>query len=74
MATNGFGVLIDKLKKNPKKIVFTEGTDPRIIEATSRLLSGNFLKPVLVGKPEEIAEKISGKIKEQWDENAAFHG
>ncbi|MCI6794628.1 MAG: phosphate acetyltransferase, partial [Lachnospiraceae bacterium] len=55
MANNGFGVLIDKLKKNPKKIVFTEGTDPRIIEATSRLLSGNFLKPVLVGKPEEIA-------------------
>ena len=55
MANNGFGVLIDKLKKNPKRIVFTEGTDPRIIEATSRLLSGNFLKPVLVGKPEEIA-------------------
>ena len=55
MANNGFGVLIDKLKKNPKKTVFTEGTDPRIIEATSRLLSGNFLKPVLVGKPEEIA-------------------
>ena len=55
MANNGFGVLIDKLKKNPKKIVFTEGTDPRIIEATSRLLSGTFLKPVLVGKPDEIA-------------------
>ena len=28
----------------------------------------------MTGKPEEIAEKISGKIKEQWDENAAFHG
>ena len=55
MANNGFGLLIDKLKKNPKKIVFTEGTDPRIIEATSRLLSGTFLKPVLVGKPDEIA-------------------
>ena len=26
----------------------------------------------MTGKPEEIAEKISGKIKEQWDENAAF--
>ena len=50
-----FGKLINILKENPKKIVFTEGTDPRIIEATSRLLSGNFLKPVLVGKPEEIA-------------------
>ena len=28
----------------------------------------------MTGKPEDIAEKISGKIKEQWDENAAFHG
>ena len=26
----GFGQLIDILKKNPKKIVFTEGNDPRI--------------------------------------------
>ena len=24
----GFGQLIDILKKNPKKIVFTEGNDP----------------------------------------------
>jgi phosphate acetyltransferase len=50
----GFGMLIDKLKKDPKKIVFTEGTDPRILEAASRLLAGTFLHPVLVGKPEEI--------------------
>ncbi len=27
----GFGQLIDILKENPKKIVFTEGTDPRIL-------------------------------------------
>lgn len=50
----GFGVLIDKLKKNPKSIVFTEGTDARILEATSRLLAGYFLHPILVGKPEEV--------------------
>ena len=46
--------LIDKLKAHPRKIVFTEGTDPRIIEASARLLSGTFLTPVLIGKPEEI--------------------
>ena len=50
-----FGQLIATLKKSPKTIVFTEGTDPRILEASARLLSGNFLKPVLVGNPEEIA-------------------
>lgn len=50
----GFGMLIDILKKSPKKIVFTEGTDPRILEAASRLLAGNFLAPILVGNEDAI--------------------
>ena len=50
----GFGMLIDILKKNPKKIVFTEGEDPRILEAASRLLAGTFLHPILVGNEERI--------------------
>ena len=50
----GFGQLIDILKKNPKKIVFTEGEDPRILEAASRLLASNFLHPILVGDPDKI--------------------
>lgn len=50
----GFGQLIGILKKSPKKIVFTEGGDPRILEAASRLLASNFLSPILVGKEEDI--------------------
>ena len=50
----GFNVMINKLKADPKKIVFTEGTDPRILEAASRLLAGRFLTPVLVGGREEV--------------------
>ena len=50
----GFGMLIDILKKKPRRIVFTEGTDPRILEAASRLLAGTFLSPILVGDEEEI--------------------
>ncbi|MBO8462408.1 MAG: phosphate acetyltransferase [Firmicutes bacterium] len=50
----GFSIMIEKLKKSPKTIVFTEGTDPRILEATSRLLAASFLKPILVGKKEEV--------------------
>jgi phosphate acetyltransferase len=46
--------LIDVLRKNPKKIVFPEGEDPRILEAASRLLAGTFLSPILVGNPEKI--------------------
>ena len=49
-----FQQLIEYLKKNPKRIVFTEGADPRILEAASRLLAGTFLKPVLIGDPVEV--------------------
>lgn len=50
----GFGQLIQILKKSPKKIVFTEGSDPRILEAASRLLASSFLSPILVGSEDEI--------------------
>ena len=46
--------MIEKLKKTPKTIVFTEGEAPRILEASSRLLASNFLKPILLGDPEKI--------------------
>ena len=55
----GFGKLIEELKKDPKKIVFTEGTDPRILEASSRLLASTFLEPILVGDEKEIFEVAS---------------
>ena len=60
-----FDVLIEKLKAQPRKIVFTEGTDARILEASARLLEDNFLTPVLVGNVEEVkaaAEKGDFKI------------
>lgn len=50
-----FEFLIKKLKDHPRKIVFTEGTDARILEASARLLSGTFLTPVLVGNPDVIS-------------------
>ena len=53
----GFGQLIEILKKDPKKIVFTEGHDPRILEAASRLLASNFLHPILIGNKEEIEKE-----------------
>ena len=34
-----FAPLVAQLKANPKTIVFTEGNDPRILEAASKLLA-----------------------------------
>ena len=56
----GFGSMIAKLKMSPKTIVFPEGKDERILEAASRLLSSNFLHPILVGKEEEIFAASEG--------------
>ena len=49
-----FNKLIETLKASPKRIVFTEGTDARILEASARLLTGSWLKPVLVGNVDEV--------------------
>ena len=49
-----FENLVEILKANPRKIVFTEGPDARILEAAARLKKGGFLTPVLVGNVEEV--------------------
>ncbi len=54
--------MIDALKANPKRIVFTEGADERILQAAERLSEDTFLQPVLVGDTTEIvsAAKAGG--------------
>ena len=49
-----FAPMIEKLKANPKTIVFTEGADPRIQEAAARLLAEKVLNVVMVGNKAEI--------------------
>ena len=51
-----FNAMIETLKNSSRTIslVFTEGHDARILEATARLVEGGFLKPILVGNVEEV--------------------
>ena len=49
-----FENLIDILKANPRKIVYTEGPDARILESAARLKKGGFLTPILVGNVDEV--------------------
>ena len=49
-----FEAMIETLKANPRKIVFTEGPDARILEAADRLKKGGFLTPILIGNVEEV--------------------
>ena len=49
-----FENLIEILKANPRKIVYTEGTDARILESAARLKKDGFLTPVLVGNVDDV--------------------
>jgi len=49
-----FENLIEVLKANPRKIVYTEGSDARILESAARLKKDGFLTPILVGNVEEV--------------------
>lgn len=57
-----FDKLIEILKGNPKKIVFTEGSDPRILEAAAKIKAlGGSLTPILIGNVDEVkANAASG--------------
>ena len=66
MNFKGFTDMIQRLKKHPKTIVFTEGEDERILEAASRLLASTFLTPLLVGNEAKVrlaAEEFGYNIR-----------
>ena len=54
-----FDRLIEKLKENPRKIVFTEGHDARILDAAARLKKEGFLTPILIGNVETVRAKAA---------------
>ena len=49
-----FDKLLENLKASRKTIVFTEGTDDRILTATDRLLKEDIMDVILCGNPEEV--------------------
>ena len=49
-----FKELIEKLKAHPRTIVFTEGPDARILEATDRLLKDDLMDVILIGNVDEV--------------------
>ena len=73
-----------KLQADPKSIVFTEGTDARILSAASKLLAAKTLKVILLGEVEAVkkaaadggfditgAELLDPKAYDGMDEMAA---
>ena len=56
-ATTGINVfrhLLEQLRRHPKRVVFPEGEDVRVIEAAARLVKEEVVAPILLGNRERI--------------------
>lgn len=51
--------IIDRAKKNPKRVVFTEATHSKILKAAQILKDEGIAKPILLGNREEILQLIN---------------
>ncbi|MBC8022180.1 MAG: NADP-dependent malic enzyme, partial [Burkholderiales bacterium] len=45
-------------KNNPKRVVFTEGEDERVLRATQVIVDEHLAKPILVGRPAVLERRI----------------
>ncbi len=59
----------EKARKNPVKIVFPEGDDEGVIQASALLLKEGFSRPILLGKEADIRE-VAGRIGVDLGETA----
>src|SRR5215471_14477144 len=56
------GSVIEKLQRHPKRIVFPEGTEPRVLQAARQFYSLRLGAPILLGdrtRIKEIAEALN---------------
>jgi len=50
---------VSKLKRHPKRIVFSEGEDERVIQAAEKLVELEAIAPILLGNREVIEQKAA---------------
>ena len=50
------GNVIEKLQRHPKRVVFPEGTEPRILQAARQFYALRLGAPIVLGEPAQVAE------------------
>jgi malate dehydrogenase (oxaloacetate-decarboxylating)(NADP+) len=48
--------LINRAQRDPKRVVFTEGYEPKVIRAAHQLVDDGICEPILVGNPRDIRD------------------
>jgi malate dehydrogenase (oxaloacetate-decarboxylating)(NADP+) len=62
--------IFQQAKKNPKRVVFVEGEDVRVLRATQMLVDEGIAKPILIGRPlviEKRLKRLSLRLEEGTD-------
>lgn len=63
--------LIDRARRNPRRIVFTDGENEKILRTVHRLIDARICIPVLIGNKERIMEK-ERKINQHFREDKNY--
>jgi len=50
--------IIDMARSNPKRVVFSDGEDERVLRASQVVLEDGIAKPILIGRPSVIEHRI----------------
>ncbi len=53
--------IINKARMSPKRIVFAEGEEPKIIRAASQIVEEGIGQPILLGRP-DVIRRITGEL------------
>ncbi|HET6403914.1 MAG TPA: NADP-dependent malic enzyme [Candidatus Thermoplasmatota archaeon] len=59
-------IVINKAKRHPKRVVFPEGDEEKILRACQILHDEGIARPVLLGRPQEIRRKM-GELHLEFD-------
>ncbi len=51
-------IVLNKARRDPKRVVFAEGEDPTIVRAAAHLQEEGYAAPVLLGRPERVEQII----------------
>ena len=56
------GNVIEKMQRHPKRIVFPEGAEPRVLQAARQFHALRLGAPIVLGNPDEI-EPVAAQLK-----------
>jgi malate dehydrogenase (oxaloacetate-decarboxylating)(NADP+) len=60
-AAGSLQLISERVRHNPKRVVFAEGEEEKVIRAAIAFRAAGYGTPVLIGRPERIAETIRGQ-------------